>query len=247
MNSQGGSILGLSVDDLLGLTNVAYLVSVAAALFFSVALWRLSTISGANKDLALKEYQASAQKEVTAAQALGSQAQAESSKANARVAALEKETALSKERSLQLEAQIEAERSGRMELRQDVSRLKPRDISPAQQTKLLDAFNLLGRGDTVIDLTYDLACSDCHQVSTVLNDVLNRVAGWKCIIGMIGGPPNIYRSHTGVKIMSNDRQFASALSEALEAGGIASETGPEPASDSNMQVTAHIFITNQVR
>lgn len=103
MNSQDGSIFGFSLDGLLSWTNVLYLVSVAAALVFSVALWRLSTISAGIKDRQLAEYQARAQKDVTEAQTLSqvaetkaSEARAEAAKANERAVRLELEAQTAK-------------------------------------------------------------------------------------------------------------------------------------------------------
>ena len=113
MNNQAGTIFGLSVDAVLDWTNVCYLVSVAAAFFFSVALWRASSISGAHKDSELKKYQAQAQVEIAAAQSLGkaadakaSEAQAVASKANERAAALELEAQQAKLETERLKAKF---------------------------------------------------------------------------------------------------------------------------------------------
>jgi hypothetical protein len=106
MTNQEGTIFGFSVEGLLNWTNVLYLVSVAAALFFSVALWRLSAISSENKDRQLERYKMDAHERVSQAEAVARQAQEASSLANERAKALELETEKAKLETERLKAKL---------------------------------------------------------------------------------------------------------------------------------------------
>jgi hypothetical protein len=106
MNNQDGTIFGFSVDGLLEWTNVLYLLSVAAALFFSVALWRLSAISSANKDLQLERYKVEAAERVSKAEAVAKKAQEASSLADERSKGLALEAESAKLETERLKAQM---------------------------------------------------------------------------------------------------------------------------------------------
>jgi hypothetical protein len=74
VNTQEGYIWGLSVDFLLNWTNVVYLVALAITVVASVAVWRLSALSGAAKDRQLATYQADAKVQIADAQKAASDA-----------------------------------------------------------------------------------------------------------------------------------------------------------------------------
>lgn len=124
MNNQDGTIFGFSVDGLLNWTNVLYLVSVATALFFSVALWRLSAISSENKDRQLERYKSEASERVSKAEAAAKKAQEASSLADER------------SKVLVLEAQ-----NAKLETERLKAQLAWRSIPPAEAAQLKDALS----------------------------------------------------------------------------------------------------------
>ena len=106
MNNQDRTIFGFSVDGLLEWTNVLYLLSVAAAAFFSVALWRLSAISSANKDRQLDRYKVEAAERISSAEAIAKKAQEASSLADERSKGLALEAENAKLETERLKAQM---------------------------------------------------------------------------------------------------------------------------------------------
>ena len=106
MNSHEGTMFGFSVEGLLNLTNVLYLISVAAALFFSVALWRLSAISSDMKDRELARYKEQAHEQVAKAETLAKQAQEGAALANERAKTLELEAQNAKLETERLKAKF---------------------------------------------------------------------------------------------------------------------------------------------
>jgi hypothetical protein len=86
VNSQEGHIWGLPVDALLNWTNVVYLVALAITVVASVAVWRLSALSGAAKDRQLATYQADAKVQIADAQKAASDAAKRAAEANERAA-----------------------------------------------------------------------------------------------------------------------------------------------------------------
>lgn len=106
MGDQNNTMLGVSVDSLLNLANILYLFSVAAALIFSIALWRLSTISSENKDRELARYQIDAQERISKADEAARKAQENSALANEKAKALELETEKAKLETERLKARL---------------------------------------------------------------------------------------------------------------------------------------------
>ena len=75
-------MLGIPMDTLFTITNVGYLLSLGLTLFLSVALWRVSTLSQADKDVQLEHYKTDAAVKIADANTVAATARQEAAEAN---------------------------------------------------------------------------------------------------------------------------------------------------------------------
>jgi hypothetical protein len=198
MNNQEGTIFGVSVDALLTWTNVSYLLSVTAALFFSVALWRLSAISTENKDYQLERYKVDAQEKISAAEAI------------ARVAV---------ENSRRLEADAE---NAKLETQQLKAKLAWRVVTEQQNSKISQI--LSQKVGAQITVAYIASDPESMYLAIQFSNIFSH-AGWVVSMKSLTLANAIY---FGLTVPESAQQNVQLVRAALNAASISYATDPIP-------------------
>ncbi len=155
-NRSTGTMLGIPVDALFTAVNIAYLVSLGLTLLLGIVLWRVSTLSQADKDAQLERYKSRAAVEIAAANATAATARKEAAEASARA---EEKVAAANERAASADGQVAAanERTAVLEAattkaKLDLARLTtPRTVTPEQIERLRELLKDAPRGALILD------------------------------------------------------------------------------------------------
>ncbi len=155
-NGARGTMLGIPVDALVTAANAAYLVSLGLTLLLGIVLWRVSTLSQADKGAQLERYKSRAAVEIAAANAAAATARKEAAEASAHA---EEKVAAANERSASADGQVAAanERIAALEAetakaKLDLARLTtPRTVTPEQIQRLRELLKDAPKGALILD------------------------------------------------------------------------------------------------